>query len=667
MLTLASLTDGVLAAISLQKLDWGILIGFLAISLGIGLWSAKRAGSSSGEFFLSGRHMPWWLLGFSMVATTFSTDTPNFVTNVVRLQGVAGNWNWWAFLITGMLTVFIYAKLWRRSRALTDIEFYELRYSGKGAAFLRGFRAIYLGVFFNVMVMAMVTLAAIKIGSIMLGWSPWQSVAVAMIVTVIFSSLGGFRGVILTDFLLFIMAMVGAFAAAWFALGHESVGGLSGLMNHVEVKEKLAIIPKFDFSNDASKELLITAFLIPLAVQWWSVWYPGSEPGGGGYLAQRMLAAKNENHAIGSVLFFQIAHYALRPWPWVIVALASLIVFPSDKAPEQMAASSALEARALDVEAVTNRSPASLSAGELATLAELKELKASALGCSSILRAFPNTDYDKIGHDLGYSAMLTFLPPGWMGLVLTSLVAAYMSTLSTHLNWGSSYVVNDFWKRFVRPQASERELVWAGRASTVVMMGMTAVLAMYLESALDAFKILLQFGAGTGLLFILRWFWWRINPWSEISAMVFSFIMAVWLAKSDFGASLGYWQLPFGVGVTTLLWLVVTFLTPASDHRKLKRFLETINPGGPGWKRVVEKCESQGETLEFHHAEVNLPCGILATFLGCILVYAFLFGAGYCLYGDTTLGISLLVVAGIAGFSIAKLWPKLRETRPDSV
>ncbi|BCX49972.1 sodium/glucose cotransporter [Haloferula helveola] len=657
--------EGFFAAIQLSAVDWGILIGFFIVALGIGVWCARSAGKNSGEFFLSGRHMPWWLLGFSMVATTFSTDTPNFVTNVVRLQGVAGNWNWWAFLITGMLTVFIYAKLWRRSNALTDIEFYELRYSGKEAAFLRGFRALYLGVFFNVMIMAMVTLAAIKIGGVMLGWSPWQSVAVAMVVTVVFSSLGGFRGVILTDFLLFIMAMVGAFAAAYYAVGHESVGGLGGLMSHVEVQDKLDIIPEFTFETDASKELLITAFLIPLAVQWWSVWYPGAEPGGGGYLAQRMLAAKNENHAIGSVLFFQVAHYALRPWPWIIVALASLVVFPSDKAPEQQAAAAALDARSADVEAVVGKPLESLDEAQLATLAELKELKATAMGCSSILKAFPNTDYSKIGHDLGYSAMLSFLPSGWLGLVLTSLVAAYMSTLSTHLNWGSSYVVNDFWQRFVRPKAGDSELVWVGRTSTVVMMGLTAVLAMYLQSALEAFQILLQVGAGTGLLFILRWFWWRINPWSEIVAMVVSFAVALWLAKSDFGAGLGYWKLPFGVGVTTVAWLIATFVTPASSHERLRAFVESVNPGGPGWKKVTDTCTERGESLNLRHAPVNLPAGILATFLGTVLVYGFLFGVGYVLYGNLGLGIGLVVLAGAAGFGIKLLWPKIRESAPD--
>lgn len=654
-----------MAAIKLATIDWAILLGFFAVALGIGAWCARRAGKSAGEFFLSGRGMPWWLLGFSMVATTFSTDTPNFVTNVVRLQGVAGNWNWWAFLITGMLTVFIYAKLWRRSNALTDVEFYELRYSGKEAAFLRGFRALYLGVFFNVMIMAMVTLAAIKIGGVMLGWSPWQSVAVAMVVTVVFSSLGGFRGVILTDFLLFIMAMVGAFAAAWYALDHEAVGGLSGLINHPEVEGKLDIVPAFDLSNDGSKELLITAFLIPLAVQWWSVWYPGAEPGGGGYLAQRMLAAKNENHAIGSVLFFQIAHYALRPWPWILVALASLVVFPIDNADEQERAAAALDAREAEVEVVTTQPVANLSPAQRETLAELKELKATSLGCSEILEAFPNTDYHKIGHDLGYSAMLSFLPPGWLGLVLTSLVAAYMSTLSTHLNWGSSYVVNDFWKRFVKPEAGDKELVWVGRISTVAMMALTAALAMYLQDAFEAFKILLQVGAGTGLLFILRWFWWRINPWSEIAAMLVSFVVALWLARSDLGEALGYWKLPFGVGLTTVSWLVVTFITPASSHERMKQFIESVNPGGPGWRRVVDTCRERGETLNFAHSPVNLPAGILATFLGAVLVYGFLFGVGYVLYGSTGLGTVLMLVAAAAGAGIRLLWPRIRESGAD--
>jgi len=309
----------------LESIDWTIIISFFAISLIIGLLVAKKAGSSSSEFFLSGRNMPWWLLGFSMVATTFSTDTPNLVTDFVRTDGVAGNWQWWAFLLTGMLTVFVYAKLWRRSGVMTDIEFYEIRYSGKPAAFLRGFRALYLGVFFNIIVMATVTLAAIKIGGVMFDFTPLQTIIVASIVTVAYSMLGGLRGVLITDFLLFFIAMFGSVVAAVVALNHEAVGGLSNMLVHENVVSKLSLLPDF---GEGKWDIAISIFIIPIAVQWWNVWYPGSEPGGGGYIAQRMLAAKDEKHAMGATLFFNAAHYALRPWPWIIVALCSLIVFP---------------------------------------------------------------------------------------------------------------------------------------------------------------------------------------------------------------------------------------------------------------------------------------------------------------------------------------------------
>ncbi|MHC5068662.1 MAG: sodium:solute symporter family transporter, partial [Planctomycetota bacterium] len=333
---------------TLAGIDWAIIIGFFTVALGIGLYCMRQAGKSEGEFFLGGRSMPWWLLGFSMVATTFSTDTPNFVTNVVRKDGVAGNWSWWAFLLTGMLTVFVYAKLWRRSRVTTDVEFYELRYSGKAAAFLRAFRGVYLGVLYNVLIMAMVTLAAIKIGGVMLGLSPLESILAASLVTVLFSTLGGFKGVILTDFLLFLMAMVGAAAAAWYALDHPAVGGLDGMMTQFRADDglasKLAILPAFD-----NTDLLVSVLIMPLAVQWWAAYYPGSEPGGGGYLVQRMLAAKNEKHALGATLFFNVAHYALRPWPWIIVALASLLIYPMDPPAVSEAAKTELEGLAAQV------------------------------------------------------------------------------------------------------------------------------------------------------------------------------------------------------------------------------------------------------------------------------------------------------------------------------
>ncbi|MGB2823026.1 MAG: sodium:solute symporter family protein, partial [Phycisphaerae bacterium] len=460
----------------LEPIDWWLIVAFLAIALLVGVVVTRRAGRSSAEFFLSGRHMPWWLLGMSMVATTFSTDTPNLVTGFVRRNGVAGNWEWWAFLLTGMLTVFVYAKLWRRTGVMTDVEFYEVRYSGKPAALLRGFRALYLGVLFNIIIMASVTLAAIKIGAVMLDFTPMQTILVAALVTMVFSTLGGFRGVLLTDFLLFFLAMTGSVAAAVVALGHPEVGGLAGMLSHPGLQGKLSLLPAFDFSTQATRDLLVMAFIIPLTVQWWSVWYPGSEPGGGGYIAQRMLAAKDEKHAVGATLLFNAAHYALRPWPWIIVALCSMIVYPQ---------------------------------------------------LSDLQKAFPHINASVVKHDLAYPAMLTHLPHGLLGLVLASLIAAYMSTISTHLNWGSSYVVNDFYKRFIQPEADEKRLVLVGRISTVTMMVLAGTLALWLEDAMQAFKILLQIGAGTGLLFLLRWFWWRINAFSELTAMIVSFLVAV--------------------------------------------------------------------------------------------------------------------------------------------
>ena len=498
----------------LAIIDWAIIITFFSISLFIGIWVSKKAGSSSGEFFLSGRNMPWWLLGISMVATTFSTDTPNLVTDIVRTNGVSGNWVWWAFLITGLLTVFIYAKLWRKSNVKTDIEFYEFRYGGPPASFLRKFRALYLGVIFNVITMSSVTLAAIKIGGIMLGLEPWQTVISAGLVTVLFSTLGGFRGVLYTDFLLFFVAMAGSIGAAYYLVNLPEVGGMTALLNPDNVSNKLSILP--DFSNT---QALITLLIIPLAVQWWSAWYPGAEPGGGGYIAQRMLASKDENHAIGATFFFNIMHYALRPWPWILVALTSLVIFPD--------------------------------------LASIKE-------------AFPNISDDKLGHDLAYSAMLIKLPSGLIGLVLASLIAAYMSTISTQLNWGSSYMVYDFYQKQINPNASEQRLVAVGRISTIALMILSAVLALLLQNALQIFDILLTFGAGTGLIFILRWFWWRINSWSEISAMFASGIVAISLKTTElgpylFGSNKGLFpdwlEYPLVVLFTSIIWIGVTYMT----------------------------------------------------------------------------------------------------------
>lgn len=586
----------------LSQLDWVIIIAFFAVSMIIGISVAGSVGKNTKEFFLSGRNMPWWLLGVSMVATTFSADTPNLVTDIVRKNGVSGNWVWWAFLLTGMLTVFVYARLWRRSEVMTDLEFYELRYSGKVAAFLRGFRAIYLGIIFNVIIMASVTLAAIKIGGVLLGLSPVETVLIASIVTVIYAAIGGLKGVIITDFFQFIIAMVGSIWACVILLNLPEVGGLNQLLSTESIQPKLSFIPDF---NDPS--LFIPLFLIPLLVQWWSVWYPGAEPGGGGYIAQRMFAAKNEKHAVGATLFFNIAHYALRPWPWILIALASLIVFPD---------------------------------------------------LMSIQRAFPDIDPSIVNDDLAYPAMLTYLPSGVLGLVIASLVAAFMSTISTHLNWGSSYITHDIFRRFIDPNAPEKKLVHIGRWSTVILMILAAILALFLSNALQAFNILLQIGAGTGLLFILRWFWWRINAWSEIAAMVSSFLVAIVLEviwpQMDWPEIATHLRLLLGVGITSTAWIVVTFLTRPTDSSTLLAFYRKIKPHSPGWRTFLRK-----------HDEPVLNSGsltdeMMAMVLACLGVYSFLFATGSWLYGEI-LQASVYTVASIVFLlGLRKLWFKLQ-------
>ena len=599
--------------VSLSTFDYVLIISFFAITLFIGIYVSKKSGKSASEYFLSGRNMPWWLLGLSMVATTFSTDTPNLVTDIVRTNGVSGNWVWWAFLITGLLTVFVYAKLWRKSAVNTDLEYYELRYGGKPAKFLRKFRAVYLGVIFNILAMSAVTLAAIKIGQIMLGLEAWETVVYAGVITVIFSAVGGFKGVVYTDFLLFFVAMAGAIGAAYYLVNLPEVGGLDKLFANENVADKLSLLPDFD-----DKSALITLLIIPLAVQWWSAWYPGAEPGGGGYIAQRMLAAKDENHAIGATFFFNIMHYALRPWPWIIVALASLVLFPD---------------------------------------------------LASIQEAFPNVSADKLGHDLAYSAMLTKLPSGLLGLVLASLIAAYMSTISTHLNWGSSYIVNDFYKQQINPDASEKKLVAVGRFSTVILMVCSALLALVLQNALQLFDVILMFGAGTGLIFILRWFWWRINAWSEIAAMFSSGIISIIINFTSVGAILfaeetgvfpAWFKFPFIVLITTIIWVVTTFLTQPESTDVLRNFYQKIQPGGPGWAKVIDEAKSENIDIVNDKEGWSVPSGILAMLLGCVFIYSCLFATGYWIYGETTLAISITVTAIISGYLLKRTWVKIR-------
>lgn len=592
---------------NLSSLDLAIIIIFFVVFLVIGVLVSKKAGSSSKEFFLSGRNMPWWLLGISMVATTFSADTPNLVSDIVRQNGVAGNWVWWAFLITGMLTVFVYAKLWRKSGVLTDLEFYEKRYSGKEAAFLRGFRAIYLGVFFNIMIMSSVCLAAIKIGEVMFDLEPWKTVVYASLITVAYSSLGGLRGVILTDFLQFIVAMVGSIAAAIYIINLPEIGGLTALIERPEIASKLSLIP--DISD---RELFISLLVIPIAVQWWSVWYPGSEPGGGGYIAQRMLSAKNEKNAVSATLLFNITHYALRPWPWILIALASIVVYPD---------------------------------------------------LASIQTAFPNISPDKLGNDLGYSAMLLTLPKGLLGIVVASLIAAFMSTISTHLNWGSSYVVFDFYQRFVKPKASDKELVRVGRISTVGLMIFAGLFALVLTNAYQAFQILLSIGAGTGLIFILRWFWWRINAYSEITGMVVSFIVALVLNVERISPAFLFelpseYKLLLSVGITTVAWVAVTFMTKPTDHKTLASFFNLVKPYGNGWNKFKQIAKT--ENIDLKEGTGRLSIDILAMFLGIIIVYSALFSTGMFIYGNMTNGVILLSVTLVSSILLKKTWKKLK-------
>ena len=574
---------------TLTTLDWTIVGAYFAVSLAVGIWASKQAGEDTKSFFLAGRNMPWWLLGVSMVATTFSTDTPNLVTDLVRQNGVSGNWVWWAFLLTGMLTVFVYAKLWHRSGVLTDIEFYELRYSGKAAAFLRGFRALYLGLVFNVLVMGAVSLAAVKFGEIVLGWPGWLTLTIACSITLAYSTLGGLKAVIITDFVQFSLAMIGSIWAMIYILGLEQIGGLSNLIAHANVVDKLALIP--DLSDP---DIWVPILLVPLAVQWWASYYPGSEPGGGGYIAQRMFSAKDEKNAVSATLFFNVAHYALRPWPWILIALSSLIVFP-----------------------------------------ELSDIKA----------AFPNLPADKLGHDVAYPAMLTLLPSGLLGLVAASLIAAFMSTMSTQLNLGASYLVNDFYHRFIKPDASEKHLVNVGRLFTIISIILGGGLGLILTSAGQAFTLLLMIGAGTGMIYILRWFWWRINAYTEIVAMVSSLCIAFYFNFIDQSFA-GWEKIVIGAILTTVVWVLATYFTPPDDEETLQNFVKKVNPGGPGWSKYSHGVSSEPWPV---------PNGILCMILGCSAVYGVLLGVGQLIYGEP-LGITLIGLAGVSAFGLTRLW-----------
>ena len=593
----------------LQLLDWIIVALSLLICFVPALFLGRRAGKSTSEFFVSGRAVPWWLAGLSMVATTFSSDTPNLVTDIVRRNGVAGNWVWWAFVLTGVSTVFFFARLWRRSGVMTDLEFYEVRYSGAAARAVRGFRAIYLGLFFNCIIMATVNLAACKIAGVLFGLPRWQTLLGVGLLNVVFAAHSGLWGVLVIDMIQFFIKMSAVIAAAYFAVNAPEVGGLHALVTRLSATpgpggiNYLNVLP--DFTNNW--DVAVAVFIMPIAVQWWAVWYPGAEPGGGSYVAQRMLASKSERDALGAVLFFNVAHYVLRPWPWILVGLASIIVYPQ---------------------------------------------------LSDLQRALPHVDPSLIGHDIAYPAMLKFLPAGFIGLMVGGLIAANSSTILTHLNWGASYLVHDFYRQFVRRDAPEGHYVLAARLVTLLLFVCSSATVYLLDTAKDAFDIILQIGAGTGLLYLVRWFWWRVNAWCEIVAMISSFaISLVLLALARNGAGFStHVALLTTIGATTVCWLLAAWLAPPTDEAVLIAFYRKVRPFGPGWATVRDRA---GALPADEGDRENIPMALLGWFAGCTAIWSALFAVGNFLYGRIGLALFLTAIFIVSGLVVIRIVSRL--------
>jgi Na+/proline symporter len=594
----------------LQVVDWIIVAFILLICFGPALFFRKRSGKNTSEFFASGRAVPWWLAGLSMVATTFSSDTPNLVTDIVRRNGVAGNWVWWAFTLTGVATVFFYARMWRRSEVLTDLEFYEIRYSGKAASVVRGFRSVYLGFIFNCIIMATVNLAACKIAAVLFGFERWQTLLFVGLLNVVFAAVTGLWGVLVIDMIQFFVKMTAVIAAAYFAV--RAVGGMPALISKLSATPGpgginfLSMLPNFKSNWD----LAIAIFIMPLAVQWWAVWYPGAEPGGGSYIAQRMLASKSEKDSLGAVLFFNIAHYVLRPWPWILVGLASIIIYPQ---------------------------------------------------LSDIQKAFPHLDPSLIGHDIAYPAMLKFLPVGFIGLMVGGLIAANSSTNLTHLNWGASYLVHDFYRRFINKTATEKHYVMIGRLATIVLFFSAGAMVFVLDTAKDSFDIILQVGAGTGLLYLVRWFWWRVNAWCEVNAMVSSFVFSILLlVLRKFGIFIPtHYALILTVLVTTISWILTAYLGPQTDREKLIAFYKKVRPFGPGWKKIRQ--EAGISEAEAKATCESFPVALVGWVSGSLTIWSALFAVGNVLYGRWVYAIVLFAVFLASGFVLLnimnRLWP----------
>ena len=605
---------------NITAIDWAIVAAYFVLSAGIGFAFTKRGGESLSEYFISGRQVPWWLAGASMVATTFAADTPLVVTGLVFSHGVAGNWLWWCFLMSGMLTVFFFARLWRRAHVMTDIEFAEIRYSGAPATFLRGFRAIYLGIFVNLIILGWVTKAMVKILGISLGVNPYVAVGICFVITVAYSVAAGMWAVLWTDLVQFVIKMTAVIVLAVFAV--RKVGGMNALRTGVAAHfgsetAALSVLPVSMGNGGIHAYIWMPAITIGvfLFVQWWAAWYPGAEPGGGGYVAQRIFSAKTERDGVLATLFFQVAHYAVRPWPWIITGLATILLYP----------------QGVMVNGVAD-------------------------------------------HEAAYvQAFVDLLPTGWRGFMLAGFAAAYMSTVATQLNWGASYLVNDFYRRFLRKTASERHYVNVSRMATVVLFLLSIIVTSQLATVEQAWKFLIGLGAGTGLVYILRWYWWRINAWSEISAMIASFVtfsyvggaFGLVLSKlhiispeqvasfmpsivANAGVDADAITLLITVAVTTVVWVVTTLVTQPETTAVLESFYERVRPGGPGWATVSTK---------LGYGREPIPGGALAWtnwIAGIVAVYAALFGVGKIIFGEAVPGIVMLVIAALAFAWIAR-------------
>ncbi len=568
----------------LTILDWIVIAAYFALNVAIGFYYKSRASSSVSEFFLSGRNVPWWLAGTSMVATTFAADTPLVVTGLVAKNGIAGNWIWWSFLMSGMLTVFFYARLWRRAGVMTDIEFAEIRYSGKPAAFLRGFRSLYLGVVINCIILGWVNLAMVKILELIFGVGKLEALAIVLgliVLTSFISTLSGLWGVLVTDMVQFVIKMGMVIVLAVFAV--NAVGGIESMKEKLVSTgrgEALNLIPDLN-----SAWMPMITFLVYISLNWWATWYPGAEPGGGGYVAQRMFSAKDERHSMLATLWFNIAHYAIRPWPWILVALASLILYPG--------------------------------------------------------LADPETGYIRV--------MIDHLPPSLRGLMVAAFAAAYMSTIATQLNWGASYIINDFWRRFVRRDATDQYYVTASQVATVILTLISAVVTFFMGSIGGAWKVLIVTGAGTGGVLLLRWYWWRINAWSEVAAMICAAVVSVTLQlvlgyDTDQPKQFALVMLTT-VAITTVVWLAATYLTKAEPTETLVAFYRRTRPSRAGWGPIAALAPEV-------KASADGLANLIDWIAGCVLVYGALFGIGKLLLGDSTSGLILLAISAISGFVI---------------